>query len=200
VEGPVRWIAGISRKVQVIQISNATESLAKRLLSVARLLLFLIAATTVTSTNVFAHAGNSDPNVVHACVQGGSNLVRIVGVNGSCLNPETPVHWSIVGPQGPAGPAGPQGPAGVSGWERVVATTNNVSIAPDGFLVFTATCPAGKKILGGGVLIFGPTGFWTVQDSGPLDDITWLVGIGNTQTITNTANSVNVYAICASLQ
>jgi hypothetical protein len=236
--GPSTGPPGISRKVQVSQNSNATESLAKRLLSVARFLLFLIAAATVTSPSVFAHAGNSDPNVVHACVNEGSNLVRIVGVNGSCNNPETPVHWSIVGPQGPAGPAGPQGPAGpagpqgpagpagpqgpagpagpqgpagptglqgapgVSGYQIVVATTANVNLAPNGFHISEAFCPAGKKILGGGVIVRGPilTGIWTVQDSGPTSDSSWGVGIGNTQTTTNHADSVEVYAICANVQ
>lgn len=61
-----------------------------------------------------AHAGNDDPNVVHACIANASQAVRIVGVAGSCIasptsKAETPTHWQIQGSQGP------QGPQGVSG-------------------------------------------------------------------------------------
>jgi hypothetical protein len=31
------------------------------------------------------HAGNNDPNVIHACVGNASKLVRIVGAAGSCI-------------------------------------------------------------------------------------------------------------------
>src|ERR1051325_196645 len=62
-----------------------------------------------------AHAGNDDPTVIHACINNGSHLVRVVGVTGSCLASETPAHWDIVGPQGPIGPTGPQGPKGDKG-------------------------------------------------------------------------------------
>jgi hypothetical protein len=87
--------------------------------------------------SLYAHAGNSDPNVVHACVNQGSNIVRIVGVNGSCTNAESALHWSIAGPAGlagpagpggPAGPSGPQGPAGLAGW-----TGESVLIQEDHF-------------------------------------------------------------------
>ena len=33
-----------------------------------------------------AHAGNNDPNVVHACIGNASKVVRIVGVSGSCIS------------------------------------------------------------------------------------------------------------------
>src|SRR5262249_19770685 len=68
--------------------------------------------------SVSAHAGNNDPNVIHACVNNVSMLIRDVGVVGACLTPERAEHWAIIGPsgpQGPAGPAGAQGPAGPIG-------------------------------------------------------------------------------------
>jgi len=71
-----------------------------------------VAAMTAFPVTAFAHGGNMDVNQVHACVQQNSNQVRIVGVNGSCSNSETAVHWSIVGPQGATGPAGPAGADG----------------------------------------------------------------------------------------
>ena len=88
---------------------------AGKLLAMTSTALLLGISITMLPSEVYAHAGNSDPNQVHACVQQSSNQVRIVGVNGSCSNSEVAVHWSIVGPEGPVGPAGPQGPAGPTG-------------------------------------------------------------------------------------
>ena len=75
-----------------------------------------------------AHAGNSDPNVVHACVNNFNGLIRIVAVNGTCFtgpassrHAERALHWAIVGPkgdkgdQGATGPTGPIGPPGPPG-------------------------------------------------------------------------------------
>jgi hypothetical protein len=63
----------------------------------------LAVATVFFPTLVQAHDGDSNPAVVHACVQQSSKQVRIVGVNGACSNSETTAHWAISGPQGPAG-------------------------------------------------------------------------------------------------
>jgi collagen triple helix repeat protein len=70
--------------------------------------------------NASAHAGNNDPNVVHACIAKVTKVVRIVGVNDSCIaSPpiaaEIPAHWSIQGPEGPQGPQGAEGPQGAQG-------------------------------------------------------------------------------------
>lgn len=70
-------------------------SMRMRLLTIAAVLA-LLAIPTLVST----HAGNNDPNVVHACIHNASNIVRIVGVTGSCLPGETPAHWDIQGPPG----------------------------------------------------------------------------------------------------
>lgn len=64
---------------------------------------------------VQAHSGNSDPNVIHACVQKNSEQVRIVGVSGLCTNSENPSHWSMIGPAGLPGPQGQQGAPGPQG-------------------------------------------------------------------------------------
>ena len=81
-----------------------------------------------------AHAGNDDPNVIHACIHKTTGNVRVVGADGSCLSSrsqliEIPMHWAIAGPEGPAGPAGPMGPSGVAGLA--------------GF-----TCPNGESVVG----------------------------------------------------
>jgi hypothetical protein len=62
----------------------------------------------------------------------------------------------VAGPQGPkgdtgatgsAGPAGPAGTVGVSGYEIVSVSTNLNSKSSN---VATASCPSGKKVVGGG--------------------------------------------------
>jgi hypothetical protein len=79
-----------------------------------------VVAVCAIPRTVSAHGDNNDPNVVHACIGKVSKVVRIVGVNDSCIaSPpiaaETPAHWSIQGPAGPQGLQGPQGPQGVIG-------------------------------------------------------------------------------------
>jgi hypothetical protein len=56
-------------------------------------------------------------------------------------------------PAGPAGPAGPQGAPGVSAREQVNAESAQNSLPSKNV---TVTCPAGKKVLGGGVELSGP--------------------------------------------
>src|SRR5262245_40591888 len=75
-----------------------------RFLTLAALL--PIAGMLAVPVDAEAHAGNSDPNVVHACVHRSSEQVKIISHTGSCSNAETAVHWPMVGPQGPAGPTG----------------------------------------------------------------------------------------------
>jgi hypothetical protein len=70
---------------------------------------------TVFAVKAEGHETNTNPNVIHACVQRASDQVRIVGANGGCTRGETAVHWSIAGAQGPSGPAGPSGLPGPSG-------------------------------------------------------------------------------------
>ena len=68
-----------------------TIKMSRRLLSSVTMLALVLIPTAAS-----AHAGNSDPNVVHACI-GNSLLVRIVGVSGSCRPNETPLHWDLEG-------------------------------------------------------------------------------------------------------
>src|SRR5262245_4526591 len=87
----------------------------------------IIGSVTAAVTPAGAHAGNTDPNAIHACINTSSNTTKIVGVAGSCSSQETPLHWGIVGPrgaQGPQGATGPQGPPGT------VASFDNLAGLP----------------------------------------------------------------------
>jgi hypothetical protein len=71
----------------------------------------------------------------------------------------------------PAGPTGPQGAPGVSGREEIMAETAQSSSSPK---TVTATCPAGKKVLGGGIEVGGPgRSRVTVTESQPAGDSGW---------------------------
>lgn len=83
--------------------------------------------------------------------------------------------------------------AGVSGYQQV-SETRTVSLAPgeDGQFI-TVTCPAGKKVLGGG-RSYG--GFFTITNDGPISDTEWQVLVINRSDVNSTAQ-VRVTAICA---
>jgi hypothetical protein len=109
-----------------------------------RLTLLAIVILSALPSSAYAHAGNGDPNVIHACVGNLTKVVRIVGINGACLIApapiaETPVHWHIAGPpgepgkQGPDGPVGPVGPMGPSGIAAAFSFTCGATELPANF-------------------------------------------------------------------
>ena len=61
-------------------------------------------------------AAGGDSNQINACVNG-DGVLRVVTVTGSdgCKKHETPLHWSITGPQGSQGIQGVTGPQGLQG-------------------------------------------------------------------------------------
>src|SRR5262249_28117330 len=89
--------------------------------AIVAVLAFMLLGVVLAPVSVSAHAGNTDPNVIHSCVNNSNGADRIVGGSGTCLTSEHAVHWAITGPAGtqgvpgPAGPAGPQGPPGPAG-------------------------------------------------------------------------------------
>jgi hypothetical protein len=133
------------------------------------------------------------------------------------------------GPQGPQGPKGPKGskgdkgqkgdkgdkgatgPAGVSGYEVVNQTFKEVFIensgSPRGLSeVKTVSCPAGKRVIGGGSDLGtnatqnGQQRQVTVSMSGPNGTGTgWSVQLFNNSVSVDTSIDLRVYAICASV-
>ena len=69
-----------------------------------------------------AHGGNNDPNAVHACINTGSNLVRIVGATESCRPSEIAAHWSLQGAPGAPGLNGTNGINGTNGTDGINGT------------------------------------------------------------------------------
>ena len=94
-----------------------------------------------------------------------------------------------IGPQGLQGPAGPAGAPGISGYQQVTLAGTN----PAGTAV---QCPAGKRVLSGGVTqlgTFDPTAHVTV--SSPTGS-GWLGGIARS---TGASMSYLVFAVCANV-
>jgi hypothetical protein len=100
------------------------------------------------------------------------------------------------GPEGPQGPGGPQGPAGLSNLQIVTASSTNNSTA---LKIVSASCPAGKRVVGGGAY---------VNDPGWPNDIGIVGSYPNVTTYTAVATEQGVFlgnwrlaakAICATV-
>lgn len=114
------------------------------------------------------------------------------------------------GPRGEAGPKGATGADGVSGYEIVNQTFKEVFIENSGGMrglseVKTVSCPAGKRVIGGGSNLGtnptqnGQQRSVSVSLSGPNGAGTgWSVQLFNEETVGGgTSIDLQVYAICA---
>lgn len=107
------------------------------------------------------------------------------------------------GPRGPAGAAGPKGdtgalgPAGspgVSGYERVEASRDVLPGATS--VVVTAACPAGKRLIGGGVALRDPK-LHVVAADPQFDDVYVLrASVPSGQAVTDASKAFAI-ALCA---
>jgi hypothetical protein len=87
-----------------------------------------------------------------------------------------------VGPAGPTGATGPQGAPGLSNYQRV---SNSANVGPHSTIHGHAFCPAGRKVLGGGVSIayevddFNEQSRAQVLYTYPDADTQWAAGVIN---------------------
>ncbi|MBF6596587.1 MAG: collagen-like protein [Thermaceae bacterium] len=100
------------------------------------------------------------------------------------------------GAQGLQGAPGPQGQPGVSGYQRVVITLSNQTLGAFGENVQFVNCPTGKRVVGGGLIVFNAVGRWLNGTNGPSSDTQWVVALENFSNATITAGQINIYAIC----
>ena len=99
---------------------------------------------------------------------------------------------AIAGPRGRKGAPGPPGPAGAAGISGLVIVDNG------GGQLGAATCPAGKRALGGGAHAFGGNGSGALVSSEPTSDGTgWTATAESVSGVAQT--SVMIYAICATV-
>ena len=129
----------------------------------------------------------------------GKNAVTGAKVkNGTLMAGDFMAGQLPAGPQGPKGDMGIQGapglpgPAGVSGWQRVLSQP--VAVGPGLINGSTATCPAGKKVLGGGFITSGSA--FEVTYSAAYSDTSWRIEGKN---VGITSFEVFAQVICANV-
>jgi hypothetical protein len=61
--------------------------------------------------------------VISACRNRSTGVLRVPPAGGTCKGDETPLQWNVRGPVGPAGPTGPAGPASVSALAGTACST-----------------------------------------------------------------------------
>lgn len=97
------------------------------------------------------------------------------------------------GATGATGPTGPTGATGLSGYERVQgAVVNTTPLASN---TATATCPAGKVVVGGGFTMGANDAFMT--ESYPSSTTVWTVKVFTSATFS--AYQLTAYAICVTV-
>ena len=97
----------------------------------------------------------------------------------------------------PAGPTGPQGPPGISGLQRVdVATPSSNANSK----TVVATCPTGKKVVGGGARVIGNgAGVVSITESFPDSDGVHWNSKANEVVGTALTWQLQAYALCATV-
>ena len=99
------------------------------------------------------------------------------------------------GPQGATGATGPQGESGVSGLELVTASSSNDSTD---IKIANATCPAGKKAIGGGATILGQAlNLVAITSSSPFSDLSGWGASADEMNPTGNSWRVEASAVCA---
>jgi Collagen triple helix repeat (20 copies) len=100
------------------------------------------------------------------------------------------------GPRGLLGPQGPAGPSGLSGYQVVIS--DGLGLPPTVSGTRTATCPNGKKVLGGGASMTGPFNAPRIMLSAPDDTGTaWVAGVLNNSA--QTSHTMFAWAICSNV-
>jgi hypothetical protein len=98
------------------------------------------------------------------------------------------------GPQGAQGPAGPAGP-GVGGLERRADQTSTDSTNSKST---TATCPSGKRVLGGGARVTGDGAAQvTISESFPDSSLDRWNAVARESDATDATWQLTAYALCA---
>jgi hypothetical protein len=188
--------------------------------------LALVALAVVAPSARAQSPDPTDPNVIWACyvpMSGTVYRIKTSDTKEACASPKHVMFWfnqtGPEGPQGPIGPAGPQGPAGpagptgpvgpagpagptgpegpaggLSGYEIV----HSFRLVTPGPVSHRATCPPGKRVLGGGFDLFIARPEWFVVASRPVQvSVTEFGWVVDAQNNSPGQQQVDVFAVCA---
>jgi hypothetical protein len=168
--------------------------------------------------------GATDGEIIYACVNLADGAVRIVDTPDACKKNERPLEWNVQGPTGEPGEPGPQGepalcpPAdvqvigvegppgppgadgqdgvdGVLGYEIVEQIYSEEVVGPAEYLHLYASCPAGKRALGGGFALFPGDQFVQMGSNPTADGQHWRAIVYNKTAVTHVI-ALRVYVIC----
>ena len=128
----------------------------RRLALLVTLLLVVMGAVGASATD-----GRAATNKLTGCRNTSTGTLDqvkagLLPMGGACGAGEVAVTWNKTGPRGPQGATGATGATGapgapgapgVSGWQMVTSTSSYSSVSPRQQV---ATCPPGKKVVGGG--------------------------------------------------
>lgn len=107
-----------------------------------------------------AWAGHSaDSGTISACVQHGNGSLYLKDAGG-CKKNDTPISWSITGPQGPKGDKGAQGDTGATGPQGPAGAAGTFSNAKSPNGIFSVT------LGNSGIVLRGPNGKVVVDFGG----------------------------------
>ena len=165
-------------------------------MSKSGMLAFASAAAIVASVATADSSEAAASDVYTGCVGPGGNLIHVaVGMEPKkpCKGPFTEVTWNEAGP---AGPPGLDGQDGVSGWQVIEVTQIFSSWAANEVKTINATCPSGKKLLGGGVQFPATIGQFAVKNSFPVPPA-YVKWEGTVQNLGATYNQISVWAVFA---
>jgi len=159
----------------------------------------ILGAMAVVTTRLGAHVSPSGV-LLHGCLTSDGSLVKLSAADANCKGTQMPIHLLSLGNDGviPEDNLPPAPPSGITGYQRVLGTPGT---ATDGFApTLVATCPAGKKVLGGGpqyipdFIVSGGQPY--VIESHPISDTTWQTTVGKLVDGTP-AFMVRAVAVCA---
>ena len=169
----------------------------------ARVLIVGIGALAIIGGGATYASIPNDNGVFTACVTKSSGAVRLIDTERKprpqCKTGEFKVRWNQAGKPGANGTNGTNG---VSGYETVISRQDypaeSVGVASN----FSATCPAGKKVIGGGAAARtaegGNTTAYVVVSSSPTDDGTgWTATFDVDNSGLQEPYTLKIYAICA---
>ena len=170
--------------------------------------------------------------VINGCYNNTNGGLRLIdsSTGDACKTGETAIQWNQTGPQGPAGPAGPAGPVGPQGPAGPEGPAGPQGLAgpagpggSSGYEVVrangetdtadskaeAATCPAGKKAVGGGGSASFGTGVSHVADTVAIhrtspftrnsENDSWLVHAFETTPDNTTTWRLSAWVICLSV-
>jgi hypothetical protein len=132
---------------------------------------------------------------IHGCARSTSGFLKLVHSHTSCPSGSELVTWNQHGRQGPRGPQGDDGPPGVSQYEEVRSAPLSMGPGEGGHA--DATCPQGKKVLGGGYVVGAGDNRLHILNTTPVgSDRIWSVAVDNTAT-SGTPETLTAVALCA---